>query len=248
MAFDLAQYFPSLNHTVITLILNHMGFADNIINFFADYLMGWYTEVFWDNQLSDPFPAAVGVEQGSVLPPILSALYLAPVLWKFHTEGPTNILISYIENGTIIVQSKTWEENLKKLKSSYAVMFQLMFALGLILEYDKSEAFHFSRKNGDDDPPVNLGYTPYTGDTPLKPNKIWRYLDFFFDCKLLFKEHATRYARKAFSTTGAMLALGNSVHGLKPKHKHLLYRLCIMLIALYGICLWNYEVPESRAS
>jgi len=40
---------------------------------------------------------------------------------------------------------------------------------------------------------------------------------------------------------GAMLALGNSVRGLKPKHKCLLYRSCIMLITLYGIRLWNYD-------
>jgi len=172
VAFDLAQYFPLLNHTAIILILDHMGFADNIVNFFVDYLVGWYTKLFWDNQLSDPFPAAVGVGQGSALSPILSALYLAPVLWKFHTERPTNQLISYVDDGTIIVQSKTWEENLKKLKNSYAVVFQLTSTLGLILEHDKSEAFHFSRKHSDDDPLVDLGYAPHTGSTPLKPNKI----------------------------------------------------------------------------
>jgi len=211
------------------------------MNFVADYLVGRYTKLFWDNQLSDPFSTAVGVGQGSALSPILSALYLAPVLWKFHTERPTDQLISYVDDGTIIVQSKMWEENLKKLKSSYAVVFQLTSALGLILEHDKSEVFHFSRKYGDDDPPVDLGYAPHTGSTPLKPNKIWRYLGFFFDRKLLFKEHATRYARKALSEMGAMLALGNSVRGLKPKHKRLLYRSCIMPITLYGIRLWNYD-------
>ena len=38
-----------------------------------------------------------------------------------------------------------------------------------------------------------------------------------------------------------MLALGNSVHGLKPKHKHLLYRSCVMPIVLYRIRLWHYN-------
>jgi len=51
-------------------------------------------------------------------------------------------------------------------------MFQLTSALGLILEHDKSEVFHFSRKYGDDNPPVDHGYAPHTGSTPLKPNKI----------------------------------------------------------------------------
>jgi len=47
--------------------------------------------------------------------------------------------------------------------------------------------------------------------------------------------------RKVLSAMRSMLSLGNSAHGLKPKHKWLLYRSCIMPIVLYGICLWYYD-------
>jgi len=40
VAFDLAQYFPSLNHSVITLLLDRMGFANVVVNFFVNYLVG----------------------------------------------------------------------------------------------------------------------------------------------------------------------------------------------------------------
>jgi len=181
VAFDLAQYFLSLNHSVITLLLDHMGFADVVVNFFVNYLVGQFTKLFWDNQLSEPFPAVVGVGQGSALSPILSAFYLAPVLWEFHTERHNAQLISYVDDGTIIVQSKTWEKNLVMLKKAYATMFQLMAALGLVLEHEKSEAFHFFRKHEDSNPPVDLRYAPYTGNTPLVSSKVWRYLSIFFD-------------------------------------------------------------------
>jgi len=46
VAFDLAQYFPSLNHSVITLLLDHMGFADVVVNFFVDYFVGQFTKLF----------------------------------------------------------------------------------------------------------------------------------------------------------------------------------------------------------
>jgi len=69
-------------------------------------------------------------------------------------------------------------------------VFQLTAALGLVLEHEESEAFHFSRKHEDLNPPVNLGYALYTGNTPLVPSKVWRYLGIFFDRKLLFKEHS----------------------------------------------------------
>jgi len=40
VAFDLAQYFLSLNHSVITLLLDYMGFANVVVNLFANYLIG----------------------------------------------------------------------------------------------------------------------------------------------------------------------------------------------------------------
>ena len=176
VTFDLAQYFPSLNHSAITLVLDRMGFADLLVNFIADYLVGRTTRFLWENKLSDPFPCDVGVGQGSVLFPIISGLYLSPVLWVFHTERIDNTLILYIDDSTIIVQSRLWTENLSKLKWAYKTVFELTSAMGLILEHDKSEAFHFSRIDGDADPPVDLRYALYTGNTPLIPKRLWRYL------------------------------------------------------------------------
>ena len=190
MAFDLAQYFSSLNHSVITLLLDRMGFANVVVNFFVDYLVGQFTKLFWDNQLSEPFLAVVGVGQGSALSPILSVLYLAPVLWEFHTERYNAQLISYVGGRTIIVQSKTWKENLVKPKSAYTTVFQLTATFSLVLEHKKLEAFHFSRKHEDLNPPVDIGYAPYTGNTPLISSKVWRYLGIFFNQKLFFKEHS----------------------------------------------------------
>jgi len=38
-----------------------------------------------------------------------------------------------------------------------------------------------------------------------------------------------------------MKMLSNSNHGINPLQKHLLYRSCILLIALYGFQLWFYK-------
>ena len=205
VAFDLAQYFPSLNHSAVTLILDHMGFADSLVNFIADYLVGRSTSFLRDHKLSDPFPCDVGVGQGSALSPIISGLYLSPMLWAFHTERIDSTLISYIDDGTIIVQSKLWTDNLSKLKRAYKTVFKLTSVMGLILEHNKSEAFHFSRIDGDANPLVDLGYAPFTGSTPLIPKCLWRYLGLFFDCKLLFRDHARLYVTKAFTATLSML-------------------------------------------
>ena len=111
------------------------------MDFFRDYLVDRSTQYVWDDGTSPLLPSSVGVGQGSALSPILSALYLAPVLWRFHEEQAHATLMSYVDDGTIIVQSPTVEGNLTKLKRAYKSVFELTTALGLRLEHDKSEAF-----------------------------------------------------------------------------------------------------------
>jgi hypothetical protein len=74
----------------------------------------------------------------------------------------------------------------------------------------------------------------FTLATPLHPGTTWRYLGFFFDCALTFQEHVKCYTNKALTTVRAMLALGNSVHGLQPKHKQMLYCACVLPILCMG--------------
>ncbi|KXN92064.1 hypothetical protein AN958_10116 [Leucoagaricus sp. SymC.cos] len=116
-------------------------------------------------------------------------------------------------------------------------MFELFVVFGLVLEHDKSELFHFSRCKGDDNPSIDLGYTPCTSDSPLCPKTFWRYLGFYFDQQLNFHEHVRYYPTKAIFMVCAMGMLGNLLRGLSLKQKHLLYRSCVMPIATYSFCL-----------
>jgi hypothetical protein len=169
VAFDLTQFFPSINHNVLLSILDEQGFALEVVMFFKSYLVDWFIHYTWDNDLSLEFPSSVGVGQGSVLSPILSALCLAPLLKEFEHRVCMAVLISYVDNGTIIVQLDMWDKNLDKLKLAYKIVFELTQSMGLVLKHNKSEGFHFSRKHSDSNTDINLGYTPYTMATPLHP-------------------------------------------------------------------------------
>ena len=81
LTFNIAQFFPSLNHCLLTIILGKAGLEPKVASFFADYLVKRKTNYTW-NELSFPnFKANMGVGQGSALSPILSALYLSPFLY-----------------------------------------------------------------------------------------------------------------------------------------------------------------------
>jgi hypothetical protein len=90
-------------------------------------------------------------------------------------------------------------------------------------------------------PAIDLGYAPYMGTTPLCPKPVWQYLGFFFNCKLQFKEHVCFYTTRAFTQVCAMDMLGNSVRGLEPDQKRLLYRLCVVPVITYGFRLWYFK-------
>jgi len=39
LAFDITQFFPSLNHRLLALILGKAGFKSRVVNFFSNYLI-----------------------------------------------------------------------------------------------------------------------------------------------------------------------------------------------------------------
>ena len=123
-------------------------------------------------------------------------------------------------------------------------MSKLLDKFGLIVEYSKTDIFHFNRSHGVFNPlPLNLSAI---GWPILKPKDSWKYLGFIFDQKLNFHQHIDFYSNKAISMVKCMKLLGNSSRGINPIQKHLLYRCCILPITLYGFQLWFYnKVPLS---
>ncbi|CAA7270904.1 unnamed protein product [Cyclocybe aegerita] len=206
LAFDIAQFFPSINHEM-----------------FMAVLLGRSTVYCWNTFQSDPRSVDMGVGQGSALSPVISGLFIAPVMKLFYIKAAAlnTTLLSFVDDGTILAQSKQLDDN---------------------------NLFHFSRWQDAYNPSLDLGYAPHTGATPLKPKTYWRYLGFYFDCRLTFHEHVCYYATKAFTTVQAMCMLRNSTRGLSPKQWCLLYRLCVVPIATYSYHLWYFNGTRNKGA
>ena len=119
-----------------------------------------------------------------------------------------------------------------------------MVMFGLVMEHDKLEIFHFSRAHNDSNPELDLSAI---GAPTLKPKTYWRYLGFYFNRRLSFKEHVRYYSTKALSTVKAMEMLGNPSRGLLPLQKYLLYHFCVVPIATYGFRLWFFAGASTKA-
>ena len=84
LAFDIAQFFPSLNHHLLSHILDKAEIGSRVVNFFSNYLINRKTIYFWNNFSLHSFNVNVGVGQGSTLSSILSALYFSPFFHIFE--------------------------------------------------------------------------------------------------------------------------------------------------------------------
>ena len=183
LTFDIAQFFPSLNHHLLTTILEKAGLGPKVTLFFMDYLVKRKTNYNW-NELSSPiFKVNVEVGQGSALSPILSAFYLLPFLYilEKHLKNlkiPISF-ISFVDDSLIISQNKSIVTSNSQLFCSYNVLSKLLDSFGLIIEHSKTDIFHFNRSHSVFNPlPLNL--SAIRGSI-LRPKDSWKYLGFIFD-------------------------------------------------------------------
>jgi len=119
--------------------------------FFKNYLVEKKTKYLWNDFISPSFNVNVSVRQGSVLSPILSALYLSPVF--LFLENHLKILkipisiISFVDNGLFISQNKYISHSNANLFCSYNIILSLLIKCGLVVEHGKTDIFHFSRSH-----------------------------------------------------------------------------------------------------
>jgi len=156
---------------------------------------------------------------------------------NLNKEIPTDIF-SFVDNRLLISQEKSYSLSNSFLLCSYNIILKILIDTGLVIEHNKTEIFHFTRARHPPNPSIDL---TTVGGPIINPKPIWRYLGFFFDQKLNFHYHTHFYATKCLSTLSAMKMLSNSSRGLLPIQKQLLYRTCILPIAMYGFNLWFFK-------
>ena len=157
LVFDIVQFFLSLNHQLLPLILNKAELDCKILMFFKNYLVGRKTKYLWNNFISPSFNINIGVGQGFSLSPILSTLYLSLVFhslenWLKILKIPISI-ISFVDNGLFISQNKSILHSNANLFCCYNIILSLLMKCSLVVEHRKTDIFHFSKSHGIFNPP-----------------------------------------------------------------------------------------------
>ena len=112
LAFDIMQFFLSLNHHFLTHILDKVGFDLRVVNFFLNYLVNRRTKYFWNNFSFFSFDVNMRVGQGLAFFSILSILYLSlflHILEKCLKNLDLKIsILSFVDDDLLLMQSKSF--------------------------------------------------------------------------------------------------------------------------------------------
>lgn len=249
LLFDVSQFFPSVRPDLLIRILQKQGFNDILCSWFRDYFSDRKTVFLIHGKHTSEITVEGGVGQGSSLSPILTNLYIAPILHKWapiHQRQFGNTMIQFfVDDGAILVSHKDGlSVNNAIIQHIYEDIATDLNKIGLAVEAAKFELIHFRRgrqawtPNSALGPDIVIRPKGIDAHMVVKPKTIVRYLGFFLDPKLSFKHHITHYANKASSSIHALTMLGNSCRGLAPTLRRRLYISNVLPIIAYGAALW----------
>jgi len=126
------------------------------------YTLSLLNDILWNNFFFALFSTNVGVGQGLALSPILSAIYLALIIKTFKKrikilkeKIPTNIL-SFVDDGLLISQEKSYSLFSSFLLCSYNIMSKILLNVSLVMKHNKSKYFHFMRSCHIPNPSIDL--------------------------------------------------------------------------------------------
>ncbi|QRV95516.1 Reverse transcriptase from mobile element jockey protein [Ceratobasidium sp. AG-Ba] len=239
LTLDIKGYFNNVNHALLLAILNRLGFSKNICDWLGSYFSDRTVQFRIDSSFCDPVSIApVGIPQGSPLSPVLSTIYSLPVLLAMAAE-PQVENKGYVDDFTILAHSHSISENLDIIRDAVATASSILRQLGLSFELEKCDFIHFAahKKDTATNPGIDLA-PPGSPAQYIKASVCIRWLGFWLDRQLTWKEHIRKMSTKGLSALAGLKILASSIHGISVKHCRLLFRGCIIPILTYGSVIW----------
>ncbi|KAB5587827.1 Reverse transcriptase from mobile element jockey protein [Ceratobasidium theobromae] len=233
---DISGYFNNIDHELLVKCMRKMGYPTRVLGWLASYLSDRTASFRVNDEIGMAFELkGRGIPQGSPLSPVFSSIFTAPMLSSLQLRGVQ--LRAYIDDICIFKQSDTQEGCIAGLLEGTCTTLKALADMGLSAEHSKTELIHFAKSSRDMTNNLPLVLGDRAEDVIQGANTV-RWLGFFLDRRLNFKDHVSRMATRAKCVLGGMKMLGNSLRGLSVYHVRMLVNACIVPILTYGFALW----------
>jgi len=249
LLFDIQGFFDNLHVDRLVHVFSLLGFAPHLCDWVRSFLTDRRITLTFNGE---PLPEVTlnhGTPQGSPMSPILSALYILPLLrlaesWCFRS------LSTYVDDGAILATGASHGAIIDKCADGFYRVVNWLMRNGLKIDPDKTEFITFQPSRAD---PNCLGSVrshidlqiPGGGSLRVRRSTSVRYLGVFIDKCFRWKTHASIMAARARSSLRGMHVLGNSVRGIDFHNWRTVFHAITLSILLYGLPVWSYKVSKS---
>ena len=142
LLFDIKGFFNTVHRERLVETIRNLGFSDGVARWTRSFLTEqWVTLTFNGITVADQ-DQPVGTPQGSLVSPVLSALYTSPLL-KIPIATDSCTLGMYIDDGVIFAEGPDWESVYRKLADQYRVCEDWSRQNNLAIEPEKSKLICF---------------------------------------------------------------------------------------------------------
>ncbi|KAB5587693.1 RNA-directed DNA polymerase from transposon BS [Ceratobasidium theobromae] len=233
---DISGYFNNIDHELLIRCMQKMGYLTQVLGWLRSYLSDRTASFRINDEVGAAFELqGRGIPQGSPLSPVFSSIFTTPMLASLRAHGVQ--VQAYIDNLCIFKQGDSQEGCIAGLLEGTHATLEALADMGLSAERSKTKLIHFAKNAREMTKNLPLVLGDRAEDIVRGANTV-RWLGFFLDQRLNFKDHVSRMATRAKCVLGGMRMLGNSLQGLSVYHTRMLVNACIIPILTYGFALW----------
>lgn len=218
-------------------IMMEKGLPFSLISWTFSFLNYRIIRLSFDGDIEMFVLVPTGIPQGSPVSPILFLIYISNLFSSnavFH--------ISYVDDVTISVATRTLEENMRILQREADKLMATGLTMSIQFDPSKIDLMHWivpKKKNKTKEMPDFI----LPDGTPMPAKKTVKWLGIHFDAGLTFKEHVHTRVNKAKQAFYRLQRITNSERGLSALATRQIYLACVQSVAPWGCQLYWHGQP-----
>lgn len=257
LTFDLVGFFNNINKNALIEILICCGFLIQLVHWVKSFLSNHSAAIWINGKLGQQKPLKQGMPQGSLILPLLSALYTSDMpnfikelnssnkLKELRTHyGLSQIgLFIYIDDRKFFIASCSLTVNTDILECAFTKIMEWADHFCLDINTKKRNFVHYVKPRRCCQgilitfPSITLP-SANGAPTTLKPKESIHWLGFFLDQGLTFHKHCKVVTAKAKSSLNLFHLVCKANKGLRQMHVQTIYLSSVCSIMVYGAQLW----------
>ena len=182
-SIDLSAGFDVVNVNLLVKRLRIIGLPDDVVSLIEIWLKNrmFYVEI--DDHVSNIVNTSHGTIQGSILGPILYAIYVSPLF------DLTNIS-NFADDNFVLTWSQSKQTAINEMENKLTLITEWLKGSGLKVNEQKTELCLFYRK---DTPQIEINLNNVT----IQSETVMNVLGVLFDSKLTWSNHVSKQINKA---------------------------------------------------